>query len=92
MSTKANNHPLIRDLRQLIKKHNLSGVVMLGLDREFETIAASAGHDVKTCNALGPILSDPNVDLLFIEILGAVATRSAKQPEPFLPLFGEAAE
>ena len=76
MAIKANHHPLVRDLRKILDRHGLAGAVLMGITPDGETTAVSAGHDVKTCNALGPILDEPEIDLIFIEMIGAL--RAAK--------------
>ena len=69
MAVKSNNHPLVKDLRRLLDRHGFKGCVLLALDDNFDPVSASAGHDVATCDALGPVLDDVSIDLLFIEMM-----------------------
>ena len=86
MATKANNHPLVKDLRHLIKRHGMKGVVVLGITDDDATIAASAGRSVKLCDALGPVLDQEEIHLLFIEMCSAIDQAenvSNLPPDPF---------
>jgi hypothetical protein len=65
---KANNHPIVKDLRRMLDKHGLDGVILLGITDKGYQMAASAGSDVKKCNALGPLLSCAEADMLKYEM------------------------
>ncbi len=75
MATKANNHPLVKDLRRILDKHNLAGAVLVVIDDEGSTQAVSAGRTVPLCNAMGPVLDEPEVELLELEMYSALRNR-----------------
>ncbi|MEM7746610.1 MAG: hypothetical protein AAF346_00045 [Pseudomonadota bacterium] len=66
--TKANNHPIVRDLRQLLDKHKIDGAVLVGVFSNGHPFSASAGRDVEKCNALGPVLQSEYVDIVKFEV------------------------
>lgn len=65
---KANDHPAVRDLRRYLDKHNLHGAVMVAVTNDGQAFVVSAGKDVKSCNALGPLLRSNSADELLIDI------------------------
>lgn len=64
---KANNHPLVKDLRKILDKHGLQGAVLLSITDNGQALTASAGKTVKACDALAPLIKDGTVadELLF---------------------------
>lgn len=65
---KANNDPLVKDLRRILNKHNLAGAVLLGITDKGYQLRASAGQDVAKCNALGPLLDSDEASALNYDI------------------------
>lgn len=55
---KANNHPLVRDLRRILDKHGLHGAILVAITKEGHPISASAGSDVRKCDAIGAVLAE----------------------------------
>lgn len=73
MAVKDNQHPLVKSLRSLLKRHDLAGAVLIAISRDGDLQAVSAGHDVKACNALGPVLDEPEIDMLQYEMWCALS-------------------
>jgi len=65
---KANDHPLVRDIRRLLDKHKLDGAILIAIQSDGYPISVSAGADVAKCNALGDVLQSDHVDHLFNEM------------------------
>jgi hypothetical protein len=75
---KANNHPLVKDLRRILDKHGLKGAVLVSITDAGRIQAASAGKTVKLCNALGPVLKEPEINALAFEMdMRMMATEEA---------------
>jgi len=75
---KANNHPLVKDLRRVLDKHGLKGAVLVGITDTGHILSASAGKTVKLCNALGPVLKDDAIAELAFEMdMRMMATEDA---------------
>ena len=78
--TKANDHKLVRELVAFIKRNGLKGVVMVGVANDGTAISASAGATRKICDALGPVLREPEIDALLYDVDSRVlATEMAKE-------------
>lgn len=65
---KANNHPIVRDVRRMLDRHGLHGAVLVGVTKDGRPLAVSAGSDVAKCDALGPVLEGDGVSILKYEI------------------------
>ena len=75
---KANNHPLVKDLRRILDKHGMKGAVLVGITDTGHILSASAGKTVKLCNALGPVLKEPEIETLAVEMdMRIMATEDA---------------
>jgi len=77
-AVKANNHPLVKDLRRILDKHGLKGAVLVSITDAGRIQVASAGKTVKLCNALGPALKDDAIAELAVEMdMRMMATEDA---------------
>ena len=74
---KANNHPLVRDLRRMLDKHGLEAAILIAITKERWPVAASAGTTVEKCNAIGTILESDHVDILKFDMDEALTNLEA---------------
>lgn len=65
---KANNHPIVKDLRRMLDIHKMKGAVLVMISEDGRFAAVSAGKTRALCDAIGPVLKEPEISHLAYEI------------------------
>lgn len=72
MATKDNHHPLVKELRGILKRRGLSGALLVAITPDGDVESVTAGSTVGLCNAFGPVLDEREIAMIEFAMFSAL--------------------